>query len=138
MTEATLQFKLRIMDLIEIIIRKQSGSILLMELMLPLLAIAQPTNSKAIDVSTETLARRATVVLSDRLAKLKTPITGLDTEENTVDTAKTILFMTAKAVAPTSFSSLCGRLVAQIVRSLLASGSTDAVSTLIFANITLN
>ncbi|KAI8057851.1 DNA polymerase phi-domain-containing protein [Syncephalis plumigaleata] len=126
MTEATLQFKLRIMDLIEIVIRKQSSSALLMELMLPLLSIAQPTNTKSIDAATETLARRATVILGDRLAKLKSPMTGLDTEDDTVDIAKTILFMTTKATASGSFSSLCGRLVAQIVRSLLASDSADA------------
>ncbi|KAI9592386.1 DNA polymerase phi-domain-containing protein [Syncephalis fuscata] len=131
MTEATIQFRLRVIDLIEIFIRKQSSNPLCVELMVPLLTIAQSAPTKAISSNTTTdavLSRRVTTMINQRLCKLKEPIAGLtDDLEATAQVVKTILKMARTTTADASFSSLCSLLCTQIVRSLIASSSPDDI-----------
>ncbi|RKP07584.1 DNA polymerase phi-domain-containing protein [Thamnocephalis sphaerospora] len=117
--EAAISFKLRVLDLIELFVRKQPRSPLVFEVIVPVLD-AMRTEAQ--------VERRGTGLLTQRICKLKDPVLGVD-KDNLHGIAEAVIEIARKS-GTSEFQSMCGKLLAQLVRTLIAQQDMDALDRL--------
>jgi DNA polymerase phi len=108
MTQAAISFKLCVLDFIEIFLRRQPTSPLVFESILPIMNVMSQHPQ---------IESRSISVLTHRIGKLSEPVVNPNID-TLIDVAKRI-FQKMHKNTNAEFQSLCNKLLAQLVRSVL-------------------